>query len=85
MAGVDADDEARLLLDFLRHGGGRGVVDGVEVRRARKPILISRVQAKCDAKQHANRQQPFSDHVMELKIAVSTHAIIPSDLLSIAS
>jgi hypothetical protein len=27
MAGVDADDEARLLLDFLRHVGGRGVVD----------------------------------------------------------
>jgi hypothetical protein len=29
VAGVKADDEARLLLDFLRHVGGRGVVDGV--------------------------------------------------------
>jgi hypothetical protein len=28
VAGVKADDEARLLLDFLRHLGGRDVVDG---------------------------------------------------------
>lgn len=28
VAGVKANDEARLLLDFLRHFGGRGVVDG---------------------------------------------------------
>lgn len=31
MAGVKADDEARLLFDFLRHFGERGVVDGVGV------------------------------------------------------
>jgi hypothetical protein len=29
---VETDNEARLLLDFLRHFGGRGVVDGVGVR-----------------------------------------------------
>lgn len=28
MAGVQADNEARLLFDFLRHRGGGGVVDG---------------------------------------------------------
>ena len=33
MAGVQADDKARLLFDFLRHiGGRRGVVDVVEIR-----------------------------------------------------
>jgi hypothetical protein len=31
VAGVKAEDEARLLLDFLRHIGGRGVVDGVGI------------------------------------------------------
>jgi hypothetical protein len=31
VAGIKADDEAGLLLDFLRHVGGRGVVDGDDV------------------------------------------------------
>lgn len=41
MASVKADDEARLLLDFLRHFGGRGVVDG-EGSRAQRLSWISR-------------------------------------------
>jgi hypothetical protein len=34
VAGVEADDEARLLLDFLRHRDGRDVV--VSMGRSRK-------------------------------------------------
>lgn len=41
VASVKADDEARLLLDFLRHFGGRGVVDG-EGSRAQRLSWISR-------------------------------------------
>jgi hypothetical protein len=36
VAGVEADDEARLLLDFLRHFAGGGVVDG-------RTVLVQRV------------------------------------------
>lgn len=33
VAGVQADDEARLLFDFLRHPGGGGVVGGRWISR----------------------------------------------------
>jgi hypothetical protein len=41
MAGVQADDEARLLLDFLRHFGGRGVSMEMELLKEQLVILTS--------------------------------------------
>jgi hypothetical protein len=41
MAGVQADDEARLLLDFLRHFGGRGVSMEMELLEEELVILTS--------------------------------------------
>jgi hypothetical protein len=48
VAGVEANDEARLLLDFLRHRVGRDVVDcrWVKVESVVGVICVSPVGAK---------------------------------------
>jgi hypothetical protein len=43
VASIDADDEAGLLLDFLRHFGGRGVVDGDGFRQSKVCIAVARL------------------------------------------